>query len=144
MSDRIFVDTNLWVYLYADDSDKEKTETISSLVDKYFENITISTQVLGEFFHVLTKKGLKEKEEARQMGLDISSSFNVVEVLQSTVIRAMDISIHNAYSYCSYWDSLILAVALENNCSILYTEDMQDGQIIDDKLRILNPFAAKK
>jgi predicted nucleic acid-binding protein len=68
-------------------------------------------------------------------------SFNVVEVLQSTVIRAMDISIRNGYSY---WDSLILAVALENNCSILYTEDMQDGQMIDDKLRILNPFAAKK
>jgi predicted nucleic acid-binding protein len=53
----------------------------------------------------------------------------------------MDISIRNGYSY---WDSLILAVALENNCSILYTEDMQDGQMIDDKLRILNPFAAKK
>ncbi len=137
MSDKIFVDTNLWVYLYADDSDKEKTETISSLVDKYFENITISTQVLGEFFHVLTRKGLKEKEEARQMGLDISSSFNVVEVLQSTVIRAMDISIRNGYSY---WDSLILAVALENNCSILYTEDMQDGQILENRLKITNPF----
>lgn len=124
MSDKIFVDTNLWIYLYADDSNKEKTETISSLVDKYFENITISTQVIGEFFHVLTKKGLKEKEEARLMVLDIASSFNVVEVLQSTVIKAIDISIHNGYSY---WDSLILAIALENNCSTLYTEDMQDG-----------------
>jgi len=137
MSDKIFVDTNLWVYLYADDSDKEKTKTISSLVDKYFENITISTQVLGEFFHVLSKKGLKEKEEAKQMALDIASSFDIIEVLQSTVIKAMDISILNGFAY---WDSLILAVALENNCSTLYTEDMQDGQTIEGKLTIRNPF----
>ncbi|SDN51183.1 PIN domain-containing protein [Desulfonauticus submarinus] len=40
----------------------------------------------------------------------------------------------------SYWDSLIVASALENNCSILYTEDMQDGQIIEKKLEIVNPF----
>lgn len=137
MNDRVFVDTNLWVYLYADDSDKEKTETIRSLVDKYFENITISTQVLGEFFHVLARKRLKEKEEAKQMALAIASSFNIIEVLQSTALKAMDISILNGYSY---WDSLILAVALENNCSTLYTEDMQDGQIIEDRLTIKNPF----
>jgi predicted nucleic acid-binding protein len=93
MSDKIFVDTNLWVYLYADDSDKEKTKTVSSLVDKYFENITISTQVLGEFFHVLTKKGLKEKEEARQMGLDISSSCNNLVALSiGDLIKILSIS----------------------------------------------------
>ncbi len=140
MNDKIFVDTNLWVYLYTDDSNKEKTETIKSLVDNYFQNIIISTQVLGEFFHVLAKKGLKEKEEARQMGLEISSNFNVVDVLYSSVIKAMDISILNGFAY---WDSLILAVALENNCSTLYSEDMQDGQIIEGKLRIINPFSCQ-
>jgi predicted nucleic acid-binding protein len=50
--------------------------------------------------------------------------------------------VRRKYSY-SYWDSLIIATALENNCSILYTEDMQDGQLIEDKLRIGNPFVAK-
>lgn len=35
---------------------------------------------------------------------------------------------------------LILSFALENNCSILYTEDMQDGQIVEGKIRIINPF----
>jgi predicted nucleic acid-binding protein len=53
----------------------------------------------------------------------------------------MDLSIRYGYSY---WDSLILATAVDNGCSILYTGDMQDGQVIDDKLRIVNPFAAKK
>ncbi len=43
----------------------------------------------------------------------------------------------------SYYDSLIVASALENDCSILYTEDMQNGQLIEDKLRIVNPFEEK-
>ena len=47
--------------------------------------------------------------------------------------------IRRKYSY-SYWDSLIIASALENNCKALYTEDIQDGQIIEDKLTIINPF----
>ena len=47
--------------------------------------------------------------------------------------------IRRKYSY-SYWDSLSIASALENNCKALYTEDMQDGQIIEDKLTIINPF----
>jgi predicted nucleic acid-binding protein len=40
----------------------------------------------------------------------------------------------------SYWDSLILASALESGSSILYTEDMQHGQIIEKKIKIINPF----
>ena len=137
MSDRVFIDTNLWVYLYADESDKEKTEKIESLVDKYFEDITMSTQVLGEFFHVLTRKGLQEKEKARLIAFDLIANFTVLEVLQSSVKKAMDISMRDGYSY---WDSLIVAVALENNCSTLYTEDMQDGRIIEERLIIKNPF----
>lgn len=43
------------------------------------------------------------------------------------------------YKY-SYWDSLILASAIENNCSILYTEDMQYNQIIEKQLKLINPF----
>lgn len=43
MSDKIFVDTNLWLYLYAPSSDETKTETIKILVDKYFENIVITS-----------------------------------------------------------------------------------------------------
>jgi len=40
----------------------------------------------------------------------------------------------------SYWDSLIVASALENDCSILYTEDLQHEQVIEGKLKIINPF----
>lgn len=40
----------------------------------------------------------------------------------------------------SYWDSLVISSALESGCSILYSEDMQNGQVINKKLTIKNPF----
>jgi predicted nucleic acid-binding protein len=40
----------------------------------------------------------------------------------------------------SYWDSNIVAAALEGGCAILYTEDLQDGQIIDNTLNVVNPM----
>ena len=42
--------------------------------------------------------------------------------------------------YSTYWDSLIVATALSSECSILYSEDMQHNQLIENKLRIINPF----
>jgi len=47
--------------------------------------------------------------------------------------------IKEKYHY-SWWDSLILTSALENNCKIVYSEDMQHGQIIENTLKIVNPF----
>jgi predicted nucleic acid-binding protein len=43
------------------------------------------------------------------------------------------------YHY-SWWDSLVLASALENGCQIVYSEDMQHEQVIEDSLKIINPF----
>lgn len=43
--------------------------------------------------------------------------------------------------YClSYWDSLIVAAALQTDCTILYSEDMQNGLVFDGRLRIVNPL----
>ena len=56
---------------------------------------------------------------------------------RATIIQAFDIV--KQYKY-SYWDSLIIASALENNCSILFSEDMQHNQLIANKLKIINPF----
>jgi predicted nucleic acid-binding protein len=45
----------------------------------------------------------------------------------------------NKYGY-SFYDSLILAAALECGCNTLYSEDMHDGQVIESSLKIINPF----
>lgn len=49
------------------------------------------------------------------------------------------LALKKRYGY-SYWDSLILASALESECSVVYSEDMQDGQSIEQTLTIKNPF----
>jgi predicted nucleic acid-binding protein len=40
----------------------------------------------------------------------------------------------------NYWDCLILAAALQSGCDILYSEDMQDGQVFEGRLTVINPF----
>jgi predicted nucleic acid-binding protein len=67
-------------------------------------------------------------------------NFEVIEIDKSLVLEAMEISIRYKYSY---WDSLIVAAALGTGCSMLYTEDLHDGQIINGRLKIVNPFKEK-
>ncbi|MBI5875316.1 MAG: PIN domain-containing protein [Deltaproteobacteria bacterium] len=132
--DDVFVDTNLWIYLY---SDKEKGQKIRHLIDESYENIIISTQVLGEFFYAITKKGFKNRKEAEEIVLDLTENFRIAPINKSTVIKA--IGLHLRYTY-SYWDGLIIASALEKGCKILYSEDLQSGHIIENILKIVNPF----
>ena len=63
--------------------------------------------------------------------------FDFVVIAKKDIRKAMTIKARYKYNY---WDSLIIASALQNNCSILYTEDLQDGQVIENALKIVNPF----
>ena len=134
MKDDVFIDTNLWIYLY---SNMEKGNKIKELIDERYGNIIISTQILSEFFWTLTRKGFKSKKEAREIIIELSENFRVVPIKQNTVISAIDL--HLIYGY-SYWDSLVVASALENGCKTLFSEDLQSGQLIENKLKVTNPL----
>ncbi|MCB0211976.1 MAG: PIN domain-containing protein [Anaerolineae bacterium] len=136
MSDRILLDTNLWVYLFTS-SENEKQQKIQTLIDDNFQSVVVSSQILGELFNVFTKKNLKSTEAAKEVILEIVATFPVVEVDTLKVLQA--ININTKYGY-SYWDSLILATALVNNCATVYSEDMHHDQLIEDTLRITNPL----
>jgi predicted nucleic acid-binding protein len=136
MTANIFLDTNLWVYLHAK-SEPQKQSVVKKLVADHFEVILISTQVLGELYNVLTKKRLTSPETARAIVLELATTFAVTDIDTPKVLSALDIQ--NRYAY-SYWDSLILASALLNDCTIVFSEDMQHDQLIESKLRITNPF----
>ena len=64
MNDKIFIDTNLWVYLFSDEVDKR--DSVCKLVRENFKLIYISSQVLGELFNILTKKGITDLEKAQR------------------------------------------------------------------------------
>jgi len=134
MTDKVFMDTNLWIYLYSDD---DKSAIVAELVNQNVDDIILSTQVLGELFSVITRKKLKTLPAATQIVEDIASLYEVAGLDRFSVAKA--IQIHTKYQY-SYYDSLIIASALENDCTILYTEDMQAGQVIEGALTIVNPF----
>jgi predicted nucleic acid-binding protein len=89
-------------------------------------------------FHVLVRKKLTSTAEATIIINRLIQEFLVLVIETNTVTKAIEIN--NRYGY-SYWDSLILATALLNDCSIIYSEDMQHNQIIEQNTKIINPFA---
>ena len=134
MTGKIFVDTNLWIYMHSKDP---KKEIIAKLVKQNFSKIVISVQVVGEIYHTLTRKGIKSATDAKSILQNVASSFPPVSITQATAERAIDISIKSKFTY---WDSLIIASSLESGCVYLYSEDMNHGQIINETLTIINPF----
>ncbi len=134
MKDKVFVDTNLWIYLYSED---KKSVIVRKLINESFSKIVLSTQILNEMFNVLTKKSIKSSFEAKEIIDNFINFFEIRDLNFPLTIKAINIFIRYHYSF---WDSLIIASALEAGCSILYTEDMQHNQIIDGTLKIVNPF----
>jgi predicted nucleic acid-binding protein len=99
---------------------------------------TISVQVLNEFAAVVRRKTKMPWNEL-QFGLENITRLcpNPLPITLDTHQRALAIA--EKYGFRIY-DALIAASALEGRCTILYSEDMQDGQIIDKRLTIRNPF----
>lgn len=136
MTATVLIDSNLWIY-YHSMKPNEKFEKTRDLVLANFNSILISTQILGELYHVLVRKNMASQSDARRVVEDLTSEFRTITVNINHVFGAIDITMRYGYSY---WDSLIIDTALQSNCTILYSEDMQHNQLIEGKLRITNPL----
>ena len=84
----------------------------------------------------LLKHELKD-ENIQGIVTELIDIYNVSIMKIDTIKSAWDL--RKQYNF-SYWDSLIVASSLESGCKVLYTEDMQDGQVINNTLTIKNPF----
>jgi len=138
MSTNVFVDTN--VFIYAQIAGTESKHSVAcDLLKKQLlnKNIFISTQVLGEVYSAM-RKYKRTHAEITHLLNEMIQGLNIAMVSLVTVRRGL--TIVEKYGY-SYWDSLLLAVAVENDCDIFYSEDMQHNHIIEGKLTIRNPFA---
>jgi predicted nucleic acid-binding protein len=133
MTDKLeFIDSNILVYL-VDKYPTKKTKAEYLLMP----NLIISTQVIAENVNVCLKKLNFTKEESFAHGKTLIDKLTVVQIKISTVESAFILS--KKYQL-GWWDSLIVATAIENNCETLYSEDMQDGLVIEKTLTIVNPF----
>lgn len=99
--------------------------------------IVISTQVLSEFYWVVTRK-LKLDPRAAREGVRQMAMLRVVPIDDRLVLRATDTALT---SRLSIWDALIVEAAATAGSNRLLSEDLNDGQIVRD-VRIVNPFVA--
>jgi predicted nucleic acid-binding protein len=128
-----FFDTNVFVYaVVQDDPRSQRAE------DLIAEGGTVSVQVLNEFVDVVRRKAKMPWDEVRFAIENIKALFpDPLPLTLDTHKEALTIA--EKYGYRIY-DALIVASALEARCTLLYSEDMQDGQVIDHRLTIRNPF----
>ena len=138
--DNVFLDTNILVYAY-DVSSGRKHDIAKNIVADLWNLRTgvLSIQVLQEFFINVTKKIPKPLDI--KTARDIIRDFLLWEVADNDgelMLAAIDVQMKYHFSF---WDSLIIAAAIKSGASMLLTEDLNNGQIIDGVL-IKNPFMA--
>ena len=137
-----FLDSNIWLYMLITDSDNpedvRKQSTASELTETENATIIISTQVIAEVSVNLIKKTKISEDEVRKLIQDFYDSCTVVEINYDILINS---SLLRIKYMLSFWDSLIVASALYADANILYSEDMQNGLIVSEKLEIINPFS---
>ncbi|MBL8499337.1 MAG: PIN domain-containing protein [Nitrosomonas sp.] len=132
MSDKVFLDTNIFLYLLSADHIKAgKAEDVIA------SGGTISVQVLNEFASVASRKLQMPFEEIQE----ILTQIRTICAVEPITIDTHDCGIQLAMQYrLSIYDAMIVAAALLAGCTTLYSEDMQHGQVIDNQLIIRNPF----
>lgn len=137
MSDRVFIDTNIFIYA-EDAADPAKQATAQRVIQELATDRrgVLSTQVLMEYVAAARRKLGLSLTQCRQSVL-LMSRFDVVLIRTEHVLGALDLA--TAYAL-SHWDALVLKTASAAGCRRLLTEDLQHGQAIDG-VRIENPFA---
>jgi predicted nucleic acid-binding protein len=131
-----FLDSNIWIYAFSSNFDAKKHSLANQLIEK--SDIKISTQIIGEVCNTVLRKTRASESIIRELINSFFDRFDPIEIRdRNQMLRAS--ALRERYNF-SHWDSLIVLAALETNCSILYSEDMHDGLIIDGTLTIQNPF----
>ncbi len=133
MNHKSFIDTNIWIYAHLENDDEKNNQALT-LLDSLSE-LAISTQVLNEYYSVMLKYKIADEIIQDNINVIIEAS-NVALIEISTLQLAHKIRLQNGFSY---WDSLMIASAIQNNCTILYSEDLQHQQKIQT-LTVINPF----
>jgi predicted nucleic acid-binding protein len=132
-NDRCFIDSNIFLYLLGDDMVKKNIAKEILLLDS-----CISTQVINENINVIFKKFKTIPLSGLKGHLEVLLKNNLIyKIGISTINQALFIK--DKY-HLQWYDSLIISSALQADCKILYSEDMQHNLLVEKKLTIINPF----
>ncbi len=138
MSDKCFVDTNILVYAH-DFGTGAKHQRARALIEKLWSSGdgVLSTQVLQELCVNLRRKAARPLlvEETRRL-IEDYSSWDVVVNTSESVLQALTIELRYKISI---WDALILQAAGSSGATVLYSEDLGEGQTYGS-VRVVNPL----
>jgi predicted nucleic acid-binding protein len=138
---RVALDSNILVYLAgvsrtaADDAKVDRTREIIKRLSAT-ASLVAPAQTLGELFVVMRRSGASP-EEAREVLLEFAEAFGTAATEARTALTATDLAVDHKLQF---WDALILTAAADAGCSLLLSEDMQDG-FVTRGMAISNPFA---
>lgn len=127
-----FFDTN--VLLYIASGDAAKAERAEQLIA---EGGTVSVQVLNEIANVARRKMRYSWERTHSLLSQIRQLLPVISITLD--IHEAGLGLAERYTL-SIYDGMIAAAALDSHCDTLWSEDMHDGLVIVDRLRVVNPF----
>jgi len=133
MNRKIAIDTNILVYCHSND-ELDKQKVAASFFSFY---PVISTQVLSEYLNVIRRKLGLPKDKI----MDVCLQNIELCTLQPVTINTLKYARYllNHYDF-QLFDSIVVASALEAECSILYSEDFHNGLVVENQLEIINPF----
>jgi predicted nucleic acid-binding protein len=132
-SARPFADTNVLLYLISRDADKAKrSEELLSA------RVSVSVQVLNEFANVAWRKHSLDWTELTETLAGIRHFVELHPLTLDTHLRGLALA--ERYRF-SVYDAMIVAAAMQADCDTLLSEDFRDGQVIDGRLKVVNPFA---
>jgi predicted nucleic acid-binding protein len=139
MTEPVFVDTNVWVYAVDAADPVKRARALEAIAPASGRNLVVSTQVLTEFYAVVTRKLAVPVpvEDAEAMVVQLSM-LPVVAIDGSLVASAITAS--RAWRI-SIWDALILRAAEVAGCRRVLSEDLADGRTYGSVV-VETPFAA--
>jgi len=133
MSDKLFFDTNILIYAVANDMDRTP-----AAIAWLSRGGTVSAQVLNEFANTARRKFNRPWDDVIAALDSLRTICNeCTSITEQTHRSAIDLARRHDFAF---YDALIVASALEADCTLLITEDMQDGRVINDRVKIYNPF----
>jgi predicted nucleic acid-binding protein len=129
-----FIDSNIWLYAFTD-NDTQKKEVAQALIKT--SKPVVSTQVINETCVNLIKRSKFPETRISELIKTFFEKYDVIELQKGLLLTASQLRLEYAFSF---WDSIIVAAALISGVKTLYSEDMQDGLVVHDSLKIINPF----
>ncbi len=135
MNDRVFVDSNIFLYAFTGKEEEIDKHKISSKI--ILGDINISTQVINEVSSNMIRKLKFSNSEVREFVESCYGRYNIINFSQELFVMASEI--RENYNI-SYYDSMIVSAGLKADATVLYSEDMQDDLVVNGSLRVINPF----